>query len=652
MRVSLSTTIRVAAVAAILLLVLPTTQAQAGSLYDRLTPLQRRFLSGFASSELQQQSSSARFPSSAARAMSPTTAGSAYQPGDDGCPVRLGDNVKVNENCLNISDSDLQGRSQAQNETSIAIDPFNQRHLVASYNDYRRGDGTCGVDYSLDSGKTWQDSTTPNGFTRGAAFGGVARQYWHAGGDTSVGWDSRGNAYLDCQVFMRGPGTTNNADNSSAIYVYRSTGNAGASWNFTGRPVVETRDSTGVVLEDKPLLTVDSSKSSAFRDRIYVSWTTFAADGTAYIYESHSNDYGETFSAKVLVSGDSAFCTNTFGVPTPNGRCNENQFSQPFTAPDGTLYIVYSNFNNQATSGSDNRYQVLIAKSTDGGATFGAPVKVADYYDLPDCAAYQGGADAGRSCVPEKGSMNSIFRATNYASGAVNPARPKDIAVSIGSYINMDSKEPNCVPAGFDPSFGTPLYTGVKSTPGCAINILLSVSHDGGATFTGTTTDPRMLTDVNHGGQKSADRYFQWLAYSSSGRMVVSYYDRVYGDDEQNGFSDISLSASSNLTSFSTQRVTSSSNPPPTQFSGVFMGDYAGLAVGQGDERDGGQRASGGIVAYPFWSDTRDADLFLCPGTGTPTTPPQVCTAPAANARVANDQDVFTSAVSVGQRDE
>ena len=114
-------------------------------------------------------------------------------------------------NCLNISDPDLQGRGQANNEESIAQDPNNTRHLVASDNNYIRGDGTCGSHYSLDGGKTWADATVPNGFTRGTPFGAaVAREYWQAGGDTSVAWDTRGNAYLSCQVFMRGAGTSSN----------------------------------------------------------------------------------------------------------------------------------------------------------------------------------------------------------------------------------------------------------------------------------------------------------------------------------------------------------------------------------------------------------------------------------------------------------
>jgi hypothetical protein len=60
------------------------------------------------------------------------------------------------------------------------------------------------------------------------------------------------------------------ADASSAVYLYRSTGNAGASWNFPGRAVVENPDVTGTsgVLEDKELLAVDNHRGSPFRDRI------------------------------------------------------------------------------------------------------------------------------------------------------------------------------------------------------------------------------------------------------------------------------------------------------------------------------------------------------------------------------------------------
>ena len=212
--------------------------------------------------------------------------GSNYLPSKaGGCVVNYGSNVKVNQNCLNVADPTLQGRSQANNETSIAADPNNSSHLVASDNDYRRGDGTCGAAYSLDAGSTWSDATVPNGFTAGDT---APRQYWQAGGDTSVAWDTRGNSYLACQLFNRGAATSQNPDQSSAFVIYRSTGNSGASFDFPGRyaKVFYDHPGTAGVLEDKELLTVDSNPKSPYRDRVYVTYTEFAADGSAYIYET------------------------------------------------------------------------------------------------------------------------------------------------------------------------------------------------------------------------------------------------------------------------------------------------------------------------------------------------------------------------------
>jgi hypothetical protein len=111
----------------------------------------------------------------------------------------------------------------------------------------------------------------------------------------------------------------------------------------------------------------------------------------------------------------------------------------------------------------------------------------------------------------------------------------------------------------------------------------------------------------------------------------TAYYDRQYGADNNIGFFDITASQSRNLTTFRHDSATSSSMPPPTQFAGTFYGDYIAIAVTN-------------HTAYPVWSDTGPVDLFVCPGTGTTTTPPAVC---AANASVANGQDIYTTAVPI-----
>jgi hypothetical protein len=482
----------------------------------------------------------------------------------------------------------------------------------------------------------------PNGFTNGTSF---AREYWQAGGDTSVAWDTRGNAYESCQLFNRGTVSSANPDQSSTFVVFRATQNGGASWNFPGHySATFNFDPSGTsgVLEDKALMAIDDNVNSPFRDRIYVTWTDFASDGTAYIMEVHSDDYGQTFSSPVVVSTSTATCTNTFGVPTPSGTCNENQFSDPFIGKDGSLYVAWDNFNNQPTSGTNNNYQVLLAKSTDGGQSFSAPVQVSPYYDLPDCDTYQGtGADPGRSCVPEKGSSTvSVFRATNYPSGQVDPDNANVVAVTFGSYINKDSNESNgCAPTGFAGD-GNPTYTGVKTAGACANKILLSVSRDGGTSFTGTGADPRTETLVTQSpGQKHTDQYWQWAAFAGDGKLAVDYYDRQYGHDETNGSSDFSLSGSDDLTNFGQIRVTSSSMPAPTQFEGPAGGQFYGDYVWLSASRD---------KAFPIWSDTRAQDLFLCPTSATgPNNPPQLCGATETNGEVANDEETYMAAVNV-----
>lgn len=165
----------------------------------------------------------------------------------------------------------------------------------------------------------------------------------------------------------------------------------------------------------------------------------------------------------------------------------------------------------------------------------------------------------------------------------------------------------------------------------CNNKIVVSVSADGGSTFTGTASDPRQLTVANQAaGQATTDQWFQWATFTSTGKVAVSYYDRQYGSDETTGYMDVSVSDSSNLTSFNTARATTSSMPPPTEFGGLFMGDYAGLSAIDDN-------------AHPIWTDTRNRQVFLCPGTGLAGVPPKACS--FTNAAAGNDQEIYTTTV-------
>jgi hypothetical protein len=521
--------------------------------------------------------------------------------GSSGCPDISGTNVRVNQECTNQAAAGFFGRTASQNETSVAVNPTNPKNIVASQNDYHGGDATCGADFSLDGGRHWGSRLAPAHFT---APGFTApRHYWDASGDTAVAFDSGGEAYLACEPFDRGPGVGDGGDFASGLYVFRS-GDGGASWSSPGSIVrqVDGTDPT-LALIDKDYMAIDSNRSSPYADRIYLSWSFYTQAQTADpIYVAYSEDHGNSWHQSGPISGFSKKLCPINYDGSPAGTCNANQFSNPFVAPNGDVFVAFQNFNNcygafgSPCSGdpNDNHSQMLIVKSTDGGNTFGDPVKVTDYYELPDCLAYTG-QDPGRACVPTTPlSGVSIFRAVNYPTGVAVSA--KRIVVDFGSYINRDSNshKGNCSPAGFNPSTGLNLYKGVGAINGCNNDILRSVSTDGGLTFTGTSTPVGSLPAVSEESGVLTDQWWQWSAAGPHGRVADAYYDRRYGADRSTGFMDITLAAGASHT-----RVSNVSFPPSNEFPAangysIFMGDYNSLAVGS----DG--------LAHPVWTDTRN----------------------------------------------
>jgi hypothetical protein len=421
-----------------------------------------------------------------------------------------------------------------------------------------------------------------------------------------VAFDSSGEAYLFCLAFNRGEPTSDSGLPASGLFLFRSA-NGGASWNFPGSPVKQSPGdgSDGIGLLDKPYMAVDTGRNSPFRDRIYVAWAEYNVDFSADpIGFAWSDDHGATWNLVPAISGVSAaLCPVNFDG-SPAGTCNANQFPQPFTAPNGDLYVVFQNFNNALADANDNHNQMLIVKSTDGGASFGAPVKVSDFNELPDCLTYTN-HDPGRSCVPTAPlSDRSIFRASNYPSAAATSNNR--IVVTLGSYLNRHSnpERGNCASAGINPATGLPLYTGVGEENGCNNDIVVSVSTDAGASFTGTTTPVAELPSISDERATLADQWWQWAALNPRGGVTVAYYDRKYGDAQQTGFMDITMRRGNG----NHVRVTNQSLPPTQEFpeagasSGIFIGDYMGVAVGS----DG--------MAHPIWTDTRNP--IFTPSTG------------------------------------
>jgi hypothetical protein len=529
--------------------------------------------------------------------------------GSGGCPDASATNVRANQECTSQSRSDLLGRSQSQNETAVAVNPTDANNVLITQNDYRKGDAKCGVNWSLDGGQHFgsqilQTDFTAPGFTN-------PRHYWQANGDTSVGFDSQGVAYVMCQVFDRGATADGGVGlfGPSGFLLFRSF-DGGASWQFPGSIVTAT-DATGgdgIGLLDKEYMTIDSNPDSPYADRIYVAWAQYPTDfASSPTYFAYSDDRGQTWHQSGNINGFSAdLCPINFSGAA-EGTCDASQFNDPFVAPNGDVYDVMVNFNN--CSGSlrefgfdcpgprrDNHNQILIVKSTDGGNTFSDPVKVSNFYDLPDCFEYLS-SNFGRACVPTAPlSPTSVFRATNYPSGVA--ISDTHIEVDFGSYINRDSnpRKGNCSPNGLSGSTFLNLYTGVGDVNGCNNDIVRSRSNNGGASFTGTSKNVAKLpTTSQETGAVLADQWWQWTVANFIGGTDTSYYDRSYGADQSTGYLDFSLA----ITGGGVTRVTDFSTPPSNEFPdangySTFIGDYTGLAIGF----DG--------MVHPAWADTRN----------------------------------------------
>jgi hypothetical protein len=258
--------------------------------------------------------------------------------------------------------------AQAQNETTIDINPIAGEVLVGGANDYRvtpSGDVNCGYSHSSDGGVSWSA-----GFLAGITRNNGGPFDFDAAGDPSVYYAADGVVHYVCLGFDR------NFDRSALLHSRSSDG--GATWTT---PVAIVKSKSANTFHDKEMLTIDTSAGSPFQGNLYVQWTMFLNNfTTSRIFVSSSSDGGDTWTEPVLVSGAQS------GV----------QGASPAVGPDGTLYASW------CSPCSGGAARIWVNRSTDAGATWGSPVQAATLTGLP-------------SPLPGNG-----FRVNSFPTAAVN----------------------------------------------------------------------------------------------------------------------------------------------------------------------------------------------------------------------------------------
>lgn len=229
----------------------------------------------------------------------------------------------------------VTGAANAQNETTIAINPNSPANLIGGANDYRNGPPNCGVYSSSDNGNTWTGATLPQvaGFTDA--------------GDPGVAFDPDGHAYFLCLNFNR-----DSMGRGIQLTQYiRKSSDGGLTWSA---PVLAA-GAFQANKDDKGHIAVDNGPSSPFRGNIYVSFTRL---NTGEIRFNRSTNGGASFAGCVPgPCADFAISNSNPGVV---------QGSNIAVGIDGAVYVAWADNNNGSTS------RIVIDKSTNGGQMFGA----------------------------------------------------------------------------------------------------------------------------------------------------------------------------------------------------------------------------------------------------------------------------------------
>jgi len=495
---------------------------------------------------------------------------------------------------ISCNDTELGQDFAPDNELAVAVNPEDPDHIVAGSNDYfykfnnatgaRQAIVPTGFFTSFDGGHTWIDGQIPVRSGNGA-------------GDPVPAFDAANGVVMMAQLENVG-GQGGCCVARGDVSVSRSS-DGGITWSEPVTVMMGTGAGIGpaqnAIFWDKEWMTVDNNPDSPYYGRTYLTATRFrnglqGAYLDSPIFLSISDDGGLTWTEPFEISG-SNLTVCTYQESGPAGDCDEDQFSIPAVASDGTVYVHFLNGQNEAAweVSFDFDSQIMVTKSMDGGFTWSTPQPAVQMED--------GLSDMPWSVIGRQTIWGHQIRWTGAGNIAVNPLDPNEVSVV---FADRGTPNANAAEGCFFTLAGTaPNYDPCGAGLGSDTDIFRVVSTDGGQTWSGRQ---EIGNSPNH-------QWFPWSAYLSDGTLVAAWDedDSVGPADtfhhvlwRETGNSKEALVAAEHIdesvTHWAGQYTTSwpaicgpagyedpTGSPAEGKDCNVFHGDYTGLAVGPDD---------------------------------------------------------------------
>lgn len=391
--------------------------------------------------------------------------------------------------------------ANAEVEPHLAIDPTNPNHLVAAWQQDRMSDGGArglATAVSVDGGTTWSIPRASS-FSQ-CAGGSFAR--------TSDPWVAV-NGSTVIQIGIAFSGGTLTAGARSGVLVSRSV-DGGTTW---GAAVPLADDDGAQFFNDKETLTIDATDPSY----AYAIWDRLDTTDRGPTVFTRSTDGGLSWSPAAVIY-DPGVSRQTIG-------------NVVVTTPDGVIHAFFTELGPVPGNPGATEGHLAVMRSTDKGATWSAPVQVADLL----------------------------------AVGTRVPNQPQ-LTVRAGEILAAFAA---------DPLDGT-LYAAWQDSRfsgGAHDGIAMAWSSDGGATW---STPTRVNADP------TVPAFTPTLAVLPDGTVAVTYYDFRQSGTSTFQPTDFRLAVSSDRVTWRETRLAGNFDIlDAPNAGGLFVGDYQGL-VGVG----------------------------------------------------------------------